>query len=53
MTARKQRRYDETARGDGVALFAQSLERNAQYDGVMLGHYLRRVVAKRLFKAGV
>ena len=53
MTAQKQNRDNESARAERVALLAQSLERNAQYDGVMLGHYLGRVIAKRLFKAGV
>ena len=53
MTAQKQNRDDESARGARVALFTESLGRNAQYDGIMLGHYLGRVIAKRLFKAGV
>ncbi len=44
---------NDRARAAGGAFFAHAFERNAQYDGVMLGHYLGRVVAKRLFKAGV
>lgn len=53
MTVKKRNRDDKMARTVGGPLCGSWLERDALYDGVTFGHYLGRVVAKRLFKAGV
>ena len=53
MSVNKRHSDDKTAKTAGHPLFGSWSGRDARYDGVMLGHYLGRVVAKRLFKAGV
>ncbi len=53
MTVKKRNRDDKIARTAGDPLFGSPLGRDALYDGVAFGYYLHRVVAKRLFKAGV
>ena len=53
MSAQKRRRNVEWARAASDPLCGSPLGRDAQYDGIAFSHYLHRVMAKRLFKAGV
>ena len=53
MPERKQMKEDKMTGTARVPFFAAPFERDALYDGIAFGHYLGRVLAKRLFKAGV